>query len=81
MLLRKFADLARGEQFSKTIERKHDIRILSARGRIEMTGYETDLSRIRVVWNETETDVVVGEGLHALDIRTRRTDEGDTAFF
>src|SRR5207253_2706206 len=80
-MLGKRAYLAVGDQLAQAIQRKHDIRILGALGCIEVSRNKPDFSRIGVGWNQAVSQIVVGERLHALDVRTRCTDEGDAAVF
>src|SRR5215475_13257737 len=46
-----------------------------------MTGNETNRFRIGVGGNESKTEIVVAERLHALDICATRADEGNAAVF
>src|SRR6516225_1652546 len=81
VLIGQLADLTRGQKLSKTVERKHHIRIFGPWSRIEVTRHEADIFRGSIAWNKPVSKIIIAERLHALGIRTRRTDEGDAAFF
>src|SRR5215471_16424883 len=70
VLIRELANFIGREQFAQPVERKHDIGIFRAWGGVEVSRYETNFLGICIVWNQTETEVIVAERLHALDERS-----------
>src|SRR5881628_2498751 len=81
MLIGQRPNLTTRHKVAQPIQREHDIGVLGALGGIEMSGNKSYLLRIGVGRNKAEAQIVIGERLHALDIRSRRTDEGNAAVF
>src|SRR5215831_16331606 len=79
VLVRELSDFIRRQQFTQPVERKHDVGIFGAWGGVEVSRYKADVFCISIVWNQTETQVIVAERLHALDVRSRRGYEGNAA--